>query len=90
MTNNSLNTNQILENVFTPKKGDIVTIYKTEEEKEVFEFECVEGVMIYYMTDNTSYSKGQIIKKSIFKKVKDILPRYIDNIIKSFSFSSLF
>lgn len=42
------------------KVNDIVKITNTDQFKTILESESIDGIEIYYMTDNTSYSGSQI------------------------------
>ena len=49
----------------TYKIGDLVKVLKTEEVKTIIDCENILGVVIYYMSDITSYSENQLLRMTI-------------------------
>jgi hypothetical protein len=65
------------------KIGQSVILQNCKTEKKISDVEKIENVVIYYMTDNTSFSESQIFcTKKNYKKIKKVLtPQNINNLI---------
>jgi hypothetical protein len=77
------------------KINELVNIIKTKESKRIIDSEIISSIEIYYMDDDSSYSKNQIINENYIliddflvkneKKISIILNNTIKTISNGFS-----